>query len=260
MNRRKLLLAPFLAFLCWAVASAQPLQSPLNEIHVMRSLRTLHSAEMTYFSTIGGWNFATLSELQQHGFIDPALASGHKFGYLYALSSTSNPPSFVITATPRVYRKTGTRSFFIDASGDIRGADHGGLPADANDPIIDDCTSGTIIENERCTIADMRAAHSAEETYRATIGNGNYGTLAQLAQAGLLRSQLSTGAFRGYSYTYLILDFIPRTQPASFKLWARPQTYGTTAIRSFYIDNSGVLRGGDKNGGNADQNDPPIID
>lgn len=267
MNSRKLIQTTLGATFCViTLAILSPAQSSprkFAEAHVIRSVRQLHTAQMTYQATHGSGNFGSLQSLRQVGFIDDALASGSKYGFVYVVTTVASvpgqfPAAFTLTATPRVYRKTGIRSFFIDASGEIRGADKNGKPADANDPVIDDCTNGGILYNERCTIADMRALHSAQMTYASTVGNGNFGTFPQLRQAGLIRSDLADYAARGYLYQILVIDFVPGTQPASFKIWATPQTYGVTAIRSFYIDQTGVLRGADRNGGQADQNDPPI--
>jgi len=244
------------------IASAQSART-FAEVHVLRSLRQIHGAEATYQATTGSGNFGSLQTLQQAGFIDEALASGAKYGYVYALSTIAaapgqHPAGFAVTATPRAYRKSGVRSFYIDDHGEIHGGDKNGQVATSTDAVIDDCTNGSIADNERCTILDMRALHSAQMTYAATIGNHNYGTFSQLYAAGLIRSGLVDFGTRGYFYEYLILSYEPHVQSAVFKIWATPQTYGVTAIRSFYIDRTGVLRGADKNGGQANENDPPI--
>ncbi len=246
-------------------SSAYPQSPPrlFAEAHVIRSMRQLHSAQMTYQATAGNGNFGFLENLRQAGFIDEALASGAKYGYLYIISTVAfvpgqTPAAFTVTATPRAYRKSGIRSFFIDTSGEIRGGDRNGQVATSGDPVIDDCTNGSLPDNERCTIADMRALHSAQLTYAAAVGNRNYGTFQQLYLAGLIRGGLASSSSRGYLFQNQIIDYVPDAQPASFKIWATPQVYRTSAIRSFFIDQTGVLRGGDKNGGQANENDPPI--
>ena len=40
---------------------------------------------------------------------------------------------YEVTATPTEYGKTGRQSFYLDESGIIRGADHGGEPATVAD-------------------------------------------------------------------------------------------------------------------------------
>lgn len=260
MNLHTLILTFFTALAFLILTPICDGQSPrlFAERHVLRSVRQLHSAQATYSATLGNGNYGSLQDLREAGFIDEALATGSKYGYSYVVTTQTGPARFNVTATPRAYRKSGIRSFYVDQIGDIRGADNNGGPATANDPIIDDCTNGSISDNERCTIQDMRALHSAQMTYAATAGLGNYGTFPQLYQAGLIRSDLSDYAARGYLYEVQIIAFVPGQQPASFKIWASPHHYPTSAIRSFYIDQTGVLRGADRNGGQADQSDPPV--
>jgi hypothetical protein len=237
--------------------SAQPPTRPI-ERHVLRSLRQIHSAQATYQSTVGDGTFGSLAHLFQAGLIDESLASGAKYGYLYALSTTTVPAGFAVSARPRAYRKTGVRSFLIDATGDIRGGDRNGGPATPDDPVIDDCTSGSIEENERCTITDLRWLTGAQATFAATLGKGNYGTLTELYSAGLVRADLSDHSARGYLYEVEVIAHVPGELPAAFKIRATPQIYRSTAIRSFFLDQTGVIRGGDKNGGHANETDPPI--
>jgi hypothetical protein len=268
MHSKTLSLRPLLATFCAVVglievANGQSSPRLFSEVHVIRSMRQLHSAQATYQATAGAGNFGSLQNLLQAGFIDEALASGAKYGYVYVVSTVpfvpgQSPASFTVTATPRAYRKSGRRSFYIDPAGEIHGGDKSGLVATSSDPYIDDCTSGSIPDNERCTIEDMRALHGAQSTYSATVGNGNYGTFTQLHQAGLIRTDLADSVARGYLYVVEVIDLVPNTQPPSFKIWATPQTYGTTAVRSIFIDQTGVLRGADHGGQPAGPNDPPI--
>jgi hypothetical protein len=262
----KLILSAFLSgVVCALLSSVSSAQSPrfFAEVHVIRSMRQIHSAESTYQATTGSGNFGSLQDLQQAGFIDEALASGAKYGYIYVVSRMPSVPGqspalFTVSAIPRAYRKSGRRSFYIDTVGEIHGGDKAGSAATSSDPVIDDCTSGSIQDNERCTIADMRALHSAQMNYAATVGNQNFGTFLQLFSAGLISGRLVQGCSRGYCFSYVIIYYVPNAQVASFKIVATPQAYGTTAVRSFFIDQTGVLRGADKNGGPANENDPPI--
>ena len=252
-------IAAILLFLHGLSISSPSQSSPreFHEVHVIRSLRQIHHAQTTYVATVGGGSYASLQTLRQAGLIDDALATGNKYGYVYVVSTTTGPPQFSVTATPRAYKKSGRRSFFIDRGGEIHGGDKQGELANRNDPIIDDCTSGSVMDNERCTILDMRALHGAETAYAATYGNGNYAPFRELYLAGLLRSDLEDYLTRGYSYKVLGINQAPNV-PASYKIWATPVQYGTSAILSFYIYQTVTLRGAYKNGAPADHTDPPI--
>ncbi|MFN0277388.1 MAG: hypothetical protein ACKVRN_02185 [Pyrinomonadaceae bacterium] len=237
--------------------------SLLTDEHiVIRSLVTIHAAQMTYASTYGNGNYAaTLEALRQAELIDPVLASGYKYGFTFVMSATPasrlTPATFVVSATPQRYPHTGKRSFFVDTFGEIRGGDKKGRAATASDPYIDTCALLGSADNESCAINAMRTLHGAEMTYASTYGNGNYGTLSQMGRASLINRTLATGLIHGYSFT---VTFVTSTQtaPASFKINATPQIYGTTGVRSFFMDINGVVNGSDKQGKPAAENDPAI--
>lgn len=253
---KKLFVIPFLFSLVLAFGSEAFANSPAqNERFVIRSLRTISSAQATYAASTGNGNYGTLQNLGQAALIDSILAEGLKYGYIYetgrVLHTGTTPASFYAAARPVKYRKTGRKSFFIDESGVIRGADRGGAAATVNDPIVDDC-----FPNEECTITDLRTLSGAQETYQVIAGD-NYGSLSQLYAAGLIHAGLAGGLFHGYVF---VCTVVPRTNnfASTFKITAVPINYGVTGVRSFYIDESGVIRGADKNGAPADANDPPI--
>ena len=269
--KKKTLILSFIVACCISLTILQSdtfAQAPhpkfFNERFVIKTMANIHAAEMTYYATAGSGSFGSLTALHNSGLIDSALASGLKYGYSFVLQFSPNapgtPPTFSVTATPVAYRKTGQRSFFIDASGLLRGGDKSGGLAGVGDPYIDSCALWGLADNERCTILDMRALHGAQITYAATIGNGNYGTSQELYQAGLIRADLATGFSRGYLYQYFVIYQSPPNVPASFRLTSNPRTYGTTGVRSFYIDQTGVLRGADRGGQPATEADPVIDD
>jgi len=53
--------------------------------------------------------------------------------YGYRIEVIASGDQFEATATPAEYGKTGRISYFIDASGVLRGGDHGGGPASLSD-------------------------------------------------------------------------------------------------------------------------------
>ncbi len=76
------------------------------------------------------------------GLVDAELAAGKKEGYLFRFRSLppaqeGAEPGFELAATPAEYGKTGRRSFFLDSSGALRGADKHGAVATPTDPRVD---------------------------------------------------------------------------------------------------------------------------
>jgi len=246
----------FAFFLLLVFCSATLAYSPAhNERFVIRSLRSVVGAQATYSATTGSGNYGSFQNLRQAQLIDAVLATGQKYGYYFqtttVAATATMPARYYVTARPNRYRKTGVKSFYIDESGVLRGADKSGAAATASDPEIEyDC-----LPYEECAIANMRTLHSAEVTYSATIGSNSYGTFAELYAANLISASLADGSYHGYNFTCAINN---QATPASFNFSAVPINYGVTGRRSFYIGVDGVLRGADKNGEPADENDPPI--
>jgi len=223
-----------------------------NERFVIKAMASLHSAEATYQATTGSGSFGSLAQLRSAGLIDEAFASGSKYGYVFVV--TPNQTSFTATATPARYKKSGLRSYYIDQRGTLFGNDKAGALANDSDVYIDTCALFGLDENERCTIQAMRTLHGAEATYAATTGNGNYCLIPQLYISGLIDMVLGTGFKHGYLYQVKL----PSGPPPAFQIYSVPQTYGVTGKRSFFIDQTGVLRGADNGGHFADPTDPPI--
>lgn len=120
--------------------------------------------------------------------------------------------------------------------------------------------------NEGASIAALRNIHAAEATYQATVGRGSFGTLDELASAQLINSEFAAAAatsgrygykFKleiGSSYTSLREDM----ESAGFHLVAVPVDYRSSGTRSFYIDETGVIRGEDTHGAEATALTPPV--
>ena len=225
-----------------------------DERLVIKAMAHLIGAQATYQSTAGSGSYGSLTQLRAAGLVDEATASGRKYGYYFFV--TAGPKMFTARATPVSYRKTGLRSYYTDQRGVLFGADKNGLPADDSDAYIDACSLWGIADNDRCTREAMRTLHGAEMTYAATVGNNEFGSIPELYVAGLIDMILGTSSKHGYNFEVQIVS----GQPATFKLRSRPAQYGVTGIRSFYLDQTGVLRGADRQGGHADQNDPPVND
>jgi len=109
--------------------------------------------------------------------------------------------------------------------------------------------------NEGSALASLRTLHSAEATYQATRGNGKYGTLSELAAEKLIDPKLATGTKNGYNFT---VEVTTTEDYPGFSVVGVPMTYRSTGIRSFYIDETGVIRGGDNSGGPSTKTDLPL--
>jgi len=109
-----------------------------NEGSAISTLRTLHSAQLTYKTTTGAGNFAgTVSStgdtaglvtLNNEGIVDDVLATGTKSNYNYVGAVTANgaaPATFFFSAnplSPSGAMRSGTRRYVITQQGVI-GAD-----------------------------------------------------------------------------------------------------------------------------------------
>jgi hypothetical protein len=109
--------------------------------------------------------------------------------------------------------------------------------------------SSSAIANETVAQGKLRTIASAENTFRATNKDGNYGSIDQLVSAGLISKELlETPVYR----------VEVQASGSRFEATAVPVEYGKTGKRSFFIDESSILRGGDHGGGPATISDKPV--
>jgi hypothetical protein len=104
-----------------------------NEGQAGWKLRMLHTYEEAYKANKG--RYATLEELKAAGHFKEEYDRLEMEGYEFRVSVSGD--KFEATATPKGYPKLGRRSFYIDQTADLRGADTGGKPASASDPVVD---------------------------------------------------------------------------------------------------------------------------
>jgi len=110
--------------------------------------------------------------------------------------------------------------------------------------------------NEGSAMHSLRTLHSAEATYQATVGAGKFGTLSELEAANLIDVKLASGKKNGYVFS-VEMTTTEQDYPG-FAVVGVPETYGKTGIRSFFIDETGVIRGGDNSGGPSTKMDLPL--
>ncbi|MFZ0979045.1 MAG: prepilin-type N-terminal cleavage/methylation domain-containing protein [Candidatus Acidiferrales bacterium] len=128
-----------------------------NESSAVGSLRTINTANATFLSvyghnfapsllTLGGAAPIAAPTCLEANLIDQVLggaAPNNKSGYSFVYNPGAVDPgdaacgsvtTYTVTATPLTYNGTGTRSFFTDQTGVIRGADDGGGLSSVADP------------------------------------------------------------------------------------------------------------------------------
>lgn len=89
----------------------------------------------------------------------------------------------------------------------------------------------------------------AETSYRDGPGEGSFGTLEQLVEHNLMPKDMLE------KYGYKLELTVAGTK---FEATAVPVEYGKTGIMSFFVDESGVVRGADRGGAPASVTDKPI--
>ena len=102
--------------------------------------------------------------------------------------------------------------------------------------------------NEIAARARLLSISTAEAAYQAE--NDGFATLDQLIEIGFVNdpSEGKLGRYR----------FEVKVKPSGFEATAVPEKYGVSGNRSFYVDETGVIRGADKGGAKADASDPPV--
>lgn len=109
--------------------------------------------------------------------------------------------------------------------------------------------------NEAGSIMSLREISAAQATYYDV--HQRFGTLDQLAAEQLINPTLSPGIRHGYRFK---VDVLARDYPdePGFEAVAAPVSYPDTGRRSFYIDETGVIRMADARGGLATRYDSPL--
>ena len=102
--------------------------------------------------------------------------------------------------------------------------------------------------NESSAVGSLRTVNTGEVTYASSCPNIGYSsTLVELnaganctAGVGIIDSVLAAGTKSGFTFTYTAVQ--AGTLYATYKTTALPVVYQTTGNRSFYSDQTGVIR------------------
>jgi hypothetical protein len=103
---------------------------------------------------------------------------------------------------------------------------------------------------EKVIIGQLRNVKNSEDLYYGD--KSRYGTVQELIAAEKLNRDI-TGL--GYDITITVTK-----EGQGYELVARPRVYPANGQRSFFLDETGVLRGANKTGGPASASDPPLQD
>jgi hypothetical protein len=104
-----------------------------REMVVLQQIQLITQGEQLYDMNKG--KFGTLDELIADGHINQR---PDNLGYKITLTVTNAGGGYTLVASPQVYGPNGQRSFYVDQSNVIRGANHEGGPATASDPPVRD--------------------------------------------------------------------------------------------------------------------------
>lgn len=108
--------------------------------------------------------------------------------------------------------------------------------------------------NEASARNTMSQISSAEVTYQSVIGK--FGTLKELAAQNLIDKNLANGFKNGYIFSIELTT--DEENQEGYAITAVPMNYGTSGARSFYIDETQVMRAADNRGGPASKLDEPV--
>ena len=117
-----------------------------NEAGAAGGIRTISTAEASFqaagidATSTGIGKYGTLTSLGTGvtPFIDNALASGTKQGYVFQVTPTFEAnivPRYTAIATPAQTASTGIKAYFVDESGVIRFDGAGGTPSSTSSPL-----------------------------------------------------------------------------------------------------------------------------
>lgn len=105
-------------------------------------------------------------------------------------------------------------------------------------PVLADlgCQHDIGMENTVRVVRSIENLHRAESQYK--VRNGRYGSLADLGPAGakLVSANIAAGVANGYRLRVLLSE-------SGYTITAWPVNDGKTGFRSYYCDQTGIVRG-----------------
>ncbi|HQR37404.1 MAG TPA: type IV pilin protein [Blastocatellia bacterium] len=120
----------------------------------------------------------------------------------------------------------------------------GTTPPPGVGPGVEAVPAANTAAREILVIEQLHVLKKGEDVYYAE--NNRYATMAQLVQSGAMNVSPQG---MGYSIDLTVTD-------TGYVVMAVPNEYGPNGKRSFYLDESGVVRGDDHMGGAPAKDDP----
>lgn len=105
------------------------------------------------------------------------------------------------------------------------------------------------VKNERAAMGVLWSISYAQRRYKEEKGSPSYASLEQLLEAQMVSKDMIEAS--GYKYEIMV-------SADGFAISAVPVEYGKTGKLSFYLDQSGTIRGADRGGAAATASDHPI--
>jgi hypothetical protein len=113
-----------------------------------------------------------------------------------------------------------------------------------------------IAVQEASAFSTILSLYEAEKKFQSQNENKQYGSLKELAEAGLIDTELAQGQKKGFRFEVVLGD-------KSFEAYATPLIYGrygftATGSRSFFVNEKNILTNADKQGERAGLSDKRI--
>jgi type IV pilus assembly protein PilA len=119
---------------------------------------------------------------------------------------------------------------------------------------IPNLLASRLAANEASALQTLRMVSSAESTYQSVFQK--FGTLEELVSEGLIDPSLGDGEKHGYKFTLELTKNEDNLE--GFEIVAVPLTYKSSGRRSFFVDESLVIRAADNQGGPSTVADNPL--
>ncbi len=234
-----------------------------KEENIYYSLEAIIQAQQDYFEYSYPHTYtAPLSNLVAgigYPFLCSYFADNFACDYHFDLACGDPDPEGTIwtwscTAWPVSYGGDTVRSFYVDEHRVIRGADIGGIPGDEALPEFCD-----YIHKESHARRILEEIHSAQMKYNNNASPHTYtGDLSCLASGNgggghpLVNGGVADGMYCGYNYAMDVGAPDPNDSYWTWSCTAWPVSHGGDSVRTFYMDETGFIRGSDTAGAPGD--------